>query len=160
LHPPSYPTGGASLSGAVDFLLLSDNINNTAHHPHPYADPYAKTNARPRTASGALTNGRGRRFLQTDGGDVESVDNENENGNGVSVTFVAVQLSIASDFASTFRSASDLSASEVAGSWDVLVTVLVLGGSFAFMIFFAVRADANDYKNSLLKNSVFGTATQ
>jgi hypothetical protein len=114
-----------------------------------------------------LTNGRGHPFLQTDdGSDGESVDNDNQNGNnvnyeseGVSFSFVAVQRSIASDFASTFRSAGDLSASEVAGSWDVLVTVLVLGGFFTFMFILAARADADDYKKSILKNSLFGTAT-
>jgi hypothetical protein len=129
-------------------------INNTAHHPHPlpYANPYAETNAKLRTTIGA--HGRDHRFLQTDdGSNGESVDNENENGNddnykagGVSVSFVALQRSIASDFAPTFRSAGDLSASEVAGSWEVLVTVLVLGGFFTVIFILAVRADANDYK--------------
>jgi hypothetical protein len=80
-------------------------------------------------------------------GDYESKD--------LSVSFVALQKAVVSDFAPTFRSAGDLSASEVAGSWEVLVTVLVLGGSFTFLFFFAARADKDDYKTSL-KNNAFG----
>jgi hypothetical protein len=85
----------------------------------------------------------------------ESANDENDDNydsKGVSVSFVALQKSVVSDFAPTFRSAGDLSASEVAGSWEVLVTVLVLGGSFTFLFILSFLADKDDF----LKNNAFG----
>jgi hypothetical protein len=130
LHPPSHPAAHYQHQQPLPL----PHITNTAHRP---ITNYAKTNAKPRTAIGALTNGRDHPFLQTDDGSDDESTDDNYESEGVSVSFVAVQISIASDFASTFRSAGDLSASEVAGSWDVLVTVLVLGGFFTLTFILA-----------------------
>lgn len=59
----------------------------------------------------------------------------------VSVEFVAVQRSVMSDFVSTWKTSDDLSLSQVADSWHVLLTCAGVGSFFMCLFIVAHNAD-------------------
>ena len=67
----------------------------------------------------------------------------------VSVEFSAVTASLLSDFTSTWKSADELSASDVAAGWQVLMTCVLLGASFT--AFAAVGHFRDSKHNSLMR---------